>query len=115
MVPRPSAGTSTMGSGEVTGMGIASVDHQVAISRAMPTQAQAASFMPAGGGRIRVASSRAGPSQRPKRPGPEGPAVFSGASGLVCMRDSVDWEGIEEGAFYLSGREALGLPYSPLV
>ena len=67
MSPRPSAGISTSGTSEVAGIGIASVDHQVAISRASPAQAQALSLMPPGGGSVSVISSHSGPSISPMR------------------------------------------------
>src|SRR5690606_38388548 len=60
-----SAGISRIGSSEVAGIGMASVDHQVAISRVSPMVAQAALDRPPGGSVNRHASSSNGPRIRP--------------------------------------------------
>ena len=61
----PSAGINRIGNSEVAGIGMASVDHQVAISKARPMVAQAVSESPAGGSVTRHRSSSNGPRIRP--------------------------------------------------
>lgn len=60
-----SRGISRIGNSEVAGIGIASVDHQTAISAARPTVSHAFSETPPGGSVRMQASNSSGPRIRP--------------------------------------------------
>jgi di/tricarboxylate transporter len=66
-----------IGSSEVAGIGMASVDHQVAINRVRPTAAQAVSDRPAGGLLSKQANNSSGPSSSPIQ------AALAGAGAAV--------------------------------
>ena len=65
MVKMPLSGKSTMGSMAVTGMGAASVTHQVIIQVAMPITFQASGVRTEAGASSCTRKNRVGPNTRP--------------------------------------------------
>ena len=61
----PNSGISRMGNSEVAGIGIASVDHQIAIRPARPTVNQASPDNPPGGSVSRQVINSKGPKTSP--------------------------------------------------